>query len=255
MKKMKKIIWTAGISLVLLIVIAGIAISLFIGNIVKDGINRYAPGITKTSVTVDSVSLSLITGSASIKDLIIGNPQGYQSAQAIGIGKISFAINPATVFSHKVVIRSLKVDSANITFEGGLSGNNLTTIKDNVSGTAQSGGPAATNAAAQPASSRTFQVDDLVISNAKINGSFRLFAGKEISLNNVSVPEIHLTNLGTGPDGITAADLAQRVFSALTGAVLQELEKTAASATSGAENLGKQGLNNVKKGLGGLFGK
>ena len=255
MKKMKKILWGAGLSLVLLIIIAAIVVGLCLGGIVKSGINRYGPAITQTPLTVDSVSLSLLTGSATIKGLVVGNPPGYQTPQAISIGEISVGINPATVLSDKVVIRHLKVDSAAITFEGGFSGNNLTAIKNNVNGTAAKGGPVATNSAARPAASRKLEVDDLDITNAKVSGSLRLFAGKEISISNLPIPEIHLTGLGTGPEGITATDLTQRVLSALTDAVLQALEKDAGNLTKGAGNLGKQGLNGIKSGLGNLFGK
>jgi len=56
----------------------------------------------------------------------------------------------------------------------------------------------------------------------------------------VSIPDIHLKDLGTGPEGITAGELTKRV--------LYEVERAAAKAAAG--DLGKLGLTNITGALG-----
>ena len=74
MKTVKKILLAGGIGLLVLIVVAVIVVGLFLGKIVKAGVERVGPKITQTTLTVDAVDLSLLTGSATVKNLVVGNP-------------------------------------------------------------------------------------------------------------------------------------------------------------------------------------
>jgi len=99
------------------------------------------PKIMLVSIKVDAVNLSLLNGSAKIKDLVVGNPEGYKTPQAISVSSAAVGVNPLTVFSDKIVVRSVRVEAPEITFEGGLGGNNLSKIMDNVNAVAKNGGP------------------------------------------------------------------------------------------------------------------
>lgn len=106
-------------------------------------------------------------------------------------------------------------------------------------------------------------MDDFLISGAKIHAHLTGLVNKEIIL---PLPEIHLTGLGQGNDGITAAELTRKVLGAITTGTLKALagsvtdlgKNLTGAATDAAQNAGKaagEGVNQVKKGLGGLFGK
>src|SRR5277367_6760912 len=172
---MKKIIWSIGIGLVVLIVIAAIVVALFLDNIVKAGVETVGPKITGVSVKLDEIHIGLLTGSAKVKGLVVGNPDGYKTPDAISIGLAEVGVNPFSVLSDKIVVRSVHVESPEITFEGGLSGNNLSKIMDNVNGSAQQGGPVSTNAAGKPKPSKKIEVDDFLITGAKVHGTLVLF--------------------------------------------------------------------------------
>ncbi|HXC35705.1 MAG TPA: hypothetical protein VNV43_07500, partial [Candidatus Acidoferrales bacterium] len=204
----------------------------------------------------DSVNLSLLTGSAKVKGLAVGNPKGYNTPQSFSVGLVAVGLDPMSVFSKKVVIRSIRVESPNITFEGGLSGNNLSQISDNVNSTGQSGGTLSTNAATAPQSEKKFEVDDLVVTGAEvqvvINGTG--MAKPQV----IPLPDIHLTDLGTGGDGITAADLTQRIMGAITSATIQSVAQTAANLGKNAANLNQikqQGTKQLGNTLSNLFNK
>jgi uncharacterized protein involved in outer membrane biogenesis len=246
---MKKLFISLFIILVVLIVAAGIAVGFFLGPIVKKGMETVGPKITQVSIKVDAVNLSLLTGSAEIKNLVVGNPEGYKAPQAIRIGTAAVGVNPLSVLSDKIIIRSVRMEAPEITFEGNLfSGNNLNTILKNVNAATKSGGPAATNTPARTAQkpARKLEVDDFLITGAKVN-----YNGVMLPL-----PDIHLANLGKGTDGITPADLTRRVLDALTTATVKAV---ANSATDVGKDLGKSlstgGASNITKGLGGLFKK
>ncbi len=250
MKKLKKIIWSIVIVLVVLVVVAVIVVGLFMGSIVKTGINTVGPKMTQVPTSVNAVDLSLLTGSVKVKGLVVGNPEGYKAPNAITVGTAAVSVAPFSVLSGKIVVKSIKVESPEITFEGNPFGqNNLKKIQQNVN--ASTGGTAttSTNQPAQSTSAKPamkLEVDDLIITGAKVH----VGTGATLPL-----PDIHLTNLGTGPDGITAADLTKTVLDQLISDTLKAVAQSATKIGKGAENVGEQGINSVKKGLGGLFGK
>lgn len=237
---MKRTITTIVLIVVALLIVTLIVIGVNLGGIVKKGVEVYGPQMTQTTVTVDSVTLSILTGSAKITKLVVGNPQGYKSPQAISVGTVAVGLNPMSLASQKIVIRSIKVESPQVTFEGGLSGNNLSQILDNVNSSGKSSGTLSTNAAAQPKSEKKFEVDDLLISGAKADVMLTSPIQRQVSL---TLPNIHLTDLGTDGDGITAADLTQRILSAITTTTIETVGKDAVNLDQNAATLKQAGQN------------
>jgi uncharacterized protein involved in outer membrane biogenesis len=197
---MKKIL--IGIVALIVVVVTAIAagVVLFLDSGIKRGVETLGPQLTKVDVKLDGVSVSLLSGSGKIKGLVVGNPAGYQTPHAIRVDAASLALMPGSIFSDKVIIKSIRVESPNIYYEGGLDGDNLRTILNNVS------------------ASKKLQVDDLVITGAKVNVSVKGTGGLAAP---ITLPDIHLTNLGQGPEGITAAELTKKVLSEITSAVAQ----------------------------------
>jgi hypothetical protein len=263
---MKKAFLIVGIGTVVLLIVTIIVVALCLDGIVKKGVEVVGPQITKVSVNVDAIHIGLLTGSASVKGLVVGNPEGYQATQAISVGLAEVGVNPFSILTDKIVVRSVRVESPEITFEGGLSGNNLSKIMDNVNGVAKAGGPPAANTNATVTTAqkpgKKIEVDDFLITGAKVHGTLVLFADKQVTIPSLTLPDIHLTNLGKGSDGLTPTDLTHAVFQAITTATVKAVSDAALSLGKGGENLGKEAgktagdsVDKIKKGLGGLFGK
>jgi uncharacterized protein involved in outer membrane biogenesis len=262
MKSLKKIFWSSAIALLILVIAGIIVVGVFLDDIVKKGVETDGPQIAKVSVELDEVHLSLLTGSARIKGLVIGNPEGYKTPQAISVGLVAVGVNPLSVLSDKIVVRSVRVESPEITFEGSPFGkNNLGQIMDNINAIAKSGGPEAMNAPAQAGRkpARKIEVDDFLITGAKVHVNLTGMNNKEMTL---PLPDIHLTDLGKDSDGITAADLTRRVLGAITSATLKVVISAVTNIGKSAGNVGKDagkavggGMNKITKGIGGLFKK
>jgi hypothetical protein len=258
MKFMARKLFLSVVVLVVLIVVAVIVMGFFLGTIVKTGVETVGPKIMQVSIKVDAVNLSLLTGSARVKGLVVGNPEGYKTPQAISVGSAAVGVNPFSVLSDKIVVRSVRVEAAEITFEGGLGGNNLSKIMDNVNAIAKSGGPASTNATARAGNEpgRKIEVDDFLITGAMVHVSLPGMGGKETTL---PLPDIHLTNLGKGNAGITATDLTRRVLGAITTATIKVVASATTDATTdigkGAGKAAGEGMNKITPGIGGLFKK
>ena len=242
----KKILLGIGIGLVVVIAAVVIIVGFFLGDVVKAGMETVGPKVTQTTLTVSSVHVGILTGSAGVNNLVLGNPDGYKSPSAISVGKTAVSVAPFSVLSDKIIIKSIEVRSPEITFEGNPFGaNNLKKIMDNVNAfTGSAAAAPTTNAPVQPGAkkpAKKLEVDDFLISGAKVH-----FNGTTLPL-----PDIHLTDLGKGDDGITASDLTKKVLGEITSATIKAIGSSLGDAGKavGGE-AGKLG-----KSLGGLFGK
>jgi hypothetical protein len=264
-----KIILGILVALVVLLVIAAVVVGTHLDAIVKAGIEVGGPRVTQTTLTVDAVTISLLSGSAEVKGLVLGNPAGYSAPQSIRIGNAAVSLAPGSVLSDKIVIHSITVNAADITFEGNpLGANNLTKIMDNVDALtgpadqADANAPAATPGGPKKAGKK-LEVDYFLLTGATVHANLTGWVNRELTL---PLPDIHFTGLGQGADGVTDADLTRKILSAITAGTLKALVnsvdglgKHAAGAAKGAvrdaANGAGAGVNKLKQGLGGLFGK
>ena len=217
--RMKKILIRGLIVVVILFVVAIFAVGMFLDGAIKKGVETIGPKLTKVDIKLDGVSLPILSGSGSVKGLVVGNPQGYKTPQAISVGHASLAVSPGSLLSDKIVVKSVRVDAAEITFEGGLSANNLNQILDNV--TAATGGGSAKTEPGAPEDGKPgkkLQVDDFLITGAKVNVSLTGMGGKTVT---APLPDIQLTNLGQGPEGITSAELVKEVMDKVIPAAIK----------------------------------
>ena len=74
------------------------------GTISEKVMRKVIPEATKTPFNVGSVDVSILTGGASIKDLSIGNPNGYNAENAFAFDQVAVNVDLKTLMSDLVVI-------------------------------------------------------------------------------------------------------------------------------------------------------
>jgi uncharacterized protein involved in outer membrane biogenesis len=248
---MKKLAVRLLIALVVVLILAVLIVGLFLDGIIKHGVETIGPALTKVDIKLDSVSLSLLSGSGKINGLVVGNPEGFKTPSAVKVGTVSLALKPGSLLSDKVVIKSIQVQGPEITYETDFKSSNLSKIRANVE--AATGGsapkePGQPQPPAQPAPakpSKKLEVDEFVISGAKLHVSATALGGKTFDL---TLPDIHLPALGTSADGITAGELVKKILEAL------EKEAANAAASGALGDLGKQASDYLNKQLGNTNG-
>jgi len=207
MKKKKLILGVlAGITGLLVIAFAVVAMSLDL--IVKSGVETVGPQMTRTTFTLEDVEISPFDGTGSITGLLIGNPDGYTSDFAVKMDRALIQIRPSSMWSEKLIIDSILVAAPEIAFEGGTSANNLGTILQNIK--------AYTGEKDRDRSNRKLQVNHFRLSGAKVHLKLSIFGNRIITL---AAPDIELHDLGTGPDGVTSAELTDLVVKRISSAV------------------------------------
>src|SRR5215813_13212167 len=178
---MKKIIRFVLIAVVVLILLIVLGVHFFLDGAIKRGVETIGPKLTKTDVKLDSVSLSLLSGSGKLKGLVVGNPEGFKTPSAIQVGNASLALQPRSILSDKVVIKSINIQAPEITFETDLKANNLSKIVANLQAATGGGETPKSGATPQPKEAKAgkkLQVDDFLITGGKIHVSVTALAGQ-----------------------------------------------------------------------------
>jgi len=235
---MKKLLIRILIALVVIVIVAVLAIGLSLDGAIKKGVETIGPQIAKVDVKLDSVNLSLLSGSAKIKGLIVGNPEGYKTPSAISVGSASVSVSPKSLLSDKIVVHSIRIESPQIIYELGPGGNNLKKIQSNVEASVGDSGGTSAPGAGKPG--KKLQVDEVVVTGGNVTLGISALGGKVAS---APLPEIHLTNLGQGPEGITAGELARRILNEITAGALK-------AASGAATDIGKGVVEEATKDLG-----
>jgi len=243
---MKKWIIRMTIAAVVLLV-AGLALTfIFLNSIVKKGVETIGPQLTQVEVRLNRANISPFSGDGQLDGLVVGNPPGYKTPSAIQVGEVKVKVEIGSLLSDVIVLDFVNIQSPEITLEGGLKQNNLTKILENLDAAT---GEAEKKTTEKPApAGKKIKVKDLVISGAKARVNMTLTGGKTVT---VSVPDIHLTNIGADENGVSPAELSQRIIKAM-------LEGVVKSAGDVGGVFGKETGEQIKKagkGLKGLFKK
>jgi len=202
---MKKTWIAAGV----VVVLAIIAVVFFgqLGRIIKHGVETYGPQITGTPVSLGGARVSIFSGAGSLSSLEVDNPKGYTTERAFELGTIAIVIEPRSVTSDVIHIKSLVIDGAALVAEFNAEGhNNLNDILQHAQDTAghtpppppgkQGSGPA-----------KKMIIDEFRFTNAEV----RAVAAPFKLDRKLKITDVERAHLG-GKAGATAADIAVQVL-------------------------------------------
>lgn len=217
---MKKWIRLAALAVVGLLAVL-LLLELYLGRIVKVAIETVGPHLTGTPVTVEDVDISPRIGSGTLRGLVVGNPAPYKDPHALRLGEVHVRLDPASLRSNTVVVRSIVVTDAEVAFEGGPVHSNLRTLLDTLNQKAghESG---KSSHAKDSAPDRRVRVDEFVISRMRVRARLNI-AGIASPAATLTLPEIRMEGLGSKRDGITMAELGRDILQEVYSRVLPAL--------------------------------
>jgi hypothetical protein len=214
--------------------------------LVKRAIEHFGPEITGVSVNVRRVKLEPVDGKGSIAGLAVGNPAGYNAPNSVTLGEIRMALDIGTLTSNVVHLKELVIDAPELTYERGPGGDNFSAIQKHVDQQVGKGGG---EKKAESSSGRKFVIDNLIVRDAKVKFSDTL---------TMSMPNLHLRDVGKKSNGATAGEVVKTVWDQLAGSAgnlasragdaLKDGAKEAADSAKGAVK-GAQGAVDSVRGL------
>lgn len=198
---------------VIIVLIAGGAYFVYsnLDAIVKSAIETAGTRTLGTDVRVDSVSLDLLGGSASIYGFSIANPQGFTNVDMASFDELSVSIDIQNLSADNIHVFSIVSRSPHVYYETREGTTNFETVTSRLGGSGDT-------AAEEPAGPQpTIRVDSVLIEN--IRGTLsddRLPNEVEVSLGDISLMDLNGT-----PD-----ELAQQIMRP----ILRQVSAAAAEA-------------------------
>ncbi len=256
---MKKwILIGGGVVIVIIIVLFVIGIS-NIGPLIKAGVNTYGPGITKTEVRLEDVSVSIFSGEAKLKGFHLGNPKGFKSPEAMKVGSIFVDVDEKSLMKDPMIIDRIEITRPEITYEKAKGTDNFRAIIDNVQKTVGMG-ESPKEKSKEEGKGKKLLIRDFVVKDGKVTLTTAFLGSKSIS---VALPDIHLKNIGGQKEGTSPAKVSEEILAALYGKItssavtdslnkeLKALGTNLEEATEGA----KKQVETILKGTKGEGGK
>jgi hypothetical protein len=198
------------ISVVFLLLLVGGGLFFYLDSIVKSGIEVVGSSVLGTAVTVDSVSLSPLSGRGTISGLRVENPEGFESQYAFELDSILVSIDVNSVFTDAAEIESITIMQPIITYETKITSDNIRTLLDNLveEGAAASDPEDADDAGQQ-----------MIIREFRMVGSQLNFVSALVSAP-ITLADIEIRDIGAESGTASAANAVRVVLQELVASIL-----------------------------------
>ena len=188
----------AAIAVILLLFIGGIAyIYSSIGSVISDTIAQEGSAITQTKVSVGVSEYSTTSGLATLSQIQVANPAGFKSALALNVGQIDLWIEPESLSTDVIRVKSLILQAPEITYEIVDRTDNLRALKYQIEETIK-------QTQNQTGEKR------LLLERIQIKNGVVIVKSDDLSgaRRTAQLGPITLNNIGLGQGGVSAAELA-----------------------------------------------
>jgi hypothetical protein len=243
---------------VVLIVAVAVIVSTLrrLDAIVKDEIERRGTALTQTAVRVGAVHVALREGVATLENLSVANPTGFNAPYAFELGSVSVRIALHSVVTDPLVIEEIHVAAPRVTCELTADGkSNIEAIRraaehpnESAHGDAS---PAARRDKAARSAGRRFIIQLLSMRDGEVHVDARAIGGPD---QIESLPGFELTDIGVKQGGATGAQVGRIVITALARDVAVAVAATQLERYIG-KGLGGSAGDLLKKGGAGAIGK
>lgn len=210
---MKKWIITGCVAVLVIIALLIFGLS-NLGPIIKKAVNSYGPQITKTELKLDDVDISIFSAAAKLKGFVLGNPQGFSSAQAMSVKSIKVNVDEKTLTKDTIVIDNIEVIAPDISYEKISGTDNFRAILNNVKKSTASGQKTKkeTPEKEKEGAGKKLLIKNFIVKDGKIHFTSSVLGKRTIEAD---LPDIHLKNIGQQKGGATPSEAAQEIFKAL----------------------------------------
>lgn len=261
---MKALLVVCLLALGLLFVVL-VIIGTSLNGIVKTGVQTLGPEIMGVPVTLDEADLSLLSGEGQLTGLLVKNPQGFHTARALYLEDIRIRLDQKSLLTDTVIIEEVVIDGPEITYEGTLSGSNLSKIQENVEAYAASGSggnvPDATSERAGTQEKKV-QINHFILKNVQIKLSATVLQGQALT---IPLPNLHLRDIGKASGGATLQQVSSQIFEAIYAAITEAVSDSdqlverrmeqVEESVKELKGVAEKAASEVLKGLEGIFNK
>jgi hypothetical protein len=255
-----KILKIVAISIVVLLAIAlGIAYysSGKIDAYVKTAIEKYGSESLGTKVSVGEVNISLLQTTATITNLEIANPPGFDDPIAFKAGLIEITLNSKESNLDSVVIDRILLNSPMVFYIKTKQTDNLSRLQDQATRSTKDSQSSDKPGGSKDKGREQPRILIKKFDIEKANLSYRDTRIVSTTVN-LKLDDIHIVDIDTGKNGAGTQEAVSKIVNAIIPAVKQAVIKsvtayldvatdTLRNVSDSAQQLGKEAVTNIKK--------
>jgi hypothetical protein len=255
-----KILKIVAISIVVLLAITlGIAYysSGKIDAYVKTAIEKYGSESLGTKVSVGEVNISLLQTTATITNLEIANPPGFDDPIAFKAGLIEITLNSKESKIDSVVIDRILLNSPMVFYIKTKQTDNLSRLQDQATRSTKDSQSSDKPGGSKDKGREQPRILIKKFDIEKANLSYRDTRIVSTTVN-LKLDDIHIVDIDTGKNGAGTQEAVSKIVNAIVPAVKQAAIKsvtayldvatdTLRNVSDSAQQLGKEAVTNIKK--------
>ena len=255
-----KILKIVAISIVVLLAIAlGIAYysSGKIDAYVKTAIEKYGSDSLGTKVSVGEVNISLRQTTATITNLEIANPPGFDDPIAFKAGLIEITLNSKESKLDSVVIDRILLNSPMVFYIKTKQTDNLSSLQDQAARSSNNSQSADKTGGSKDKGREQPRILIKKFDIERANLSYRDTRIVSTTVN-LKLDDIHIVDIDTGKNGAGTQEAVSKIVNAIVPVVKQAAIKsvtayldvatdTLRNVSDSAQQLGKEAVTNIKK--------
>ena len=255
-----KILKIVAISIVVLLAISlGIAYysSGKIDAYVKTAIEKYGSESLGTKVSVGEVNISLLQTTATITNLEIANPPGFDDPIAFKAGLIEITLNSKESKIDSVVIDRILLNSPMVFYIKTKQTDNLSRLQDQATRSTKDSQSSDKPGGSKDKGREQPRILIKKFDIEKANLSYRDTRIVSTTVN-LKLDDIHIVDIDTGKNGAGTQEAVSKIVNAIIPAVKQAVIKsvtayldvatdTLRNVSDSAQQLGKEAVTNIKK--------
>ncbi|MEH6402189.1 MAG: hypothetical protein V7750_02375 [Sneathiella sp.] len=179
-----------------------ITIYISIGSVIVDTIEAKGSQITQTKVTLKEADFSPSTGVTTLVQLKIANPIGFESKHAFSFDTIELWIDPETLASDVLVIKSMVLVAPEIIYEINESADNLRALKNYIQNSLE-------KTTSQPFTGKKIIIENFFVRNGIVVVQAAEIKGQK---KTAQISDIQLKDIGRAENGLVPAEMMQRLL-------------------------------------------
>lgn len=231
-----------------------------IDTYVKTAIEKYASESLGTKVTVGEVNISLRQTTATISNLEIANPSGFEDPIAFKAATVAINLNSKESSLDSVVIDRILLNSPSVYYIKTKQTDNLSVLADNAAKFVNDNKKDDQKAIQKDSGSKDSKQPRILIKKFDIEGANLTYRDLRIlgTTVNLKLNDIHIDDIDTGKDGAGTQEAVGKIVNAIIPAVKEAALKSVATylnvatdtlrnVTDSAQQLGKDAVTNIKK--------
>jgi len=235
---MKKALKVIGI--LLLVVVIGLWIALVVvgGRTIKTAVNTAGPKVLKVPVTLADAEFRPFSGLIRLEGLHIGNPEGFKSDGIFDLGSIRVELEPRSLLSDTIHIKTIFIDKPQVTYELALGKSNVGALIEALEGEPKAEEPKSDEkpAPAEPQDEAKPKVkviiDEIVIEGGRLTLASTLTGGTGAP---IPLPKITLRDIGKEEQGTTVGEVFKKILGAIGGAATSSVGAIGDALKGGGE--------------------